>query len=507
MKFPTTMILLCSWLLTAACPSTVDPTFCSAETSCDRPDELGDKDFCDIDKLYPGGHEKESCIARPAAEACNRVEPCEDSSKHCSDVSAGSKGSCVECRDGQDCGSGEICNASQDCETFTCDPGTAGNVACAGVDSSLPYCGDSGVCVGCLDLTHCPLETAGVCDQTSFQCRACATHPECGSGVCDLPSGICAEETSVLYVEKDAVGTDCTLASPCGSIMTAVGLVSTTRDAILVGTGDYAEQVVLNDVVVRVIGEDGANIGTATLQMDTNAVLVSGDSTVHFSNVNITPDGGGSGSVAMRCSSSGGAPTLTFTDGVISGAGAQGVVASSCDLTVTGSTISGNSGGGIDVDDSDYSIVNNFIISNGNTGAVSGFRAQGTTTKSEKLEFNTFAKNKRGGPTGYAVVCDVTNLVAANNIFMLPDASVASLNLGCAHEYSLFDTADTAAPTGNDNAAGIASFVNSAAGDYHLMPGSPGINVANPTATLPTDIDGDARPQGGRHDMGADEAE
>ena len=43
-------------------------------------------------------------------------------------------------------------------------------------------------------------------------------------------------------------------------------------------------------------------------------------------------------------------------------------------------------------------------------------------------------------------------------------------------------------------------------GDYHLQSSSPCIDAADPAATLDVDIDGDIRPQGAAHDMGADEA-
>jgi hypothetical protein len=46
-------------------------------------------------------------------------------------------------------------------------------------------------------------------------------------------------------------------------------------------------------------------------------------------------------------------------------------------------------------------------------------------------------------------------------------------------------------------------FVNAAGGDFHLMTGSPAIDAADPAATLSTDYDGTARPQGAGRDLGA----
>jgi hypothetical protein len=99
--------------------------------------------------------------------------------------------------------------------------------------------------------------------------------------------------------------------------------------------------------------------------------------------------------------------------------------------------------------------------------------------------------------------------VASNNIFLHVDNGTNTAFVSgssCTATYSLFDT-DVALPAETGNVSGDAIFVNGAGGNYHLQTGSPGINAADPAATLATDIDGEMRPQGGRHDMGADEAE
>lgn len=46
-------------------------------------------------------------------------------------------------------------------------------------------------------------------------------------------------------------------------------------------------------------------------------------------------------------------------------------------------------------------------------------------------------------------------------------------------------------------------FVNAAAGDFHLMTGSPAIDAADPASTEPADHEGTPRPQGAGRDIGA----
>ena len=57
--------------------------------------------------------------------------------------------------------------------------------------------------------------------------------------------------------------------------------------------------------------------------------------------------------------------------------------------------------------------------------------------------------------------------------------------------------------TGNINADPL--FVNAAAGDLHLLPGSPAIDAGTVTSAPTTDYDGESRPQGNGYDIGFDE--
>jgi hypothetical protein len=90
-------------------------------------------------------------------------------------------------------------------------------------------------------------------------------------------------------------------------------------------------------------------------------------------------------------------------------------------------------------------------------------------------------------------------VTVANNIIVGTNANqIDSVN--CAPTYTLSN--ETVAGAGN--LTGQPSFVNAGAGDYHLAPGSMGIDKANPAATVALDIDGDPRPAGAA-DLGADE--
>jgi hypothetical protein len=180
-------------------------------------------------------------------------------------------------------------------------------------------------------------------------------------------------------------------------------------------------------------------------------------------------------------------------------------IRSTCDLTVTASTISGNDGGGISVSGGGFNITNNFIVDNVSAGTIGGAKFE-STSGTEVLDFNTFARNQRSGIAGYALICDATTLTARNNIFMLAEASTAGLVTECATAFSLIDSGSSTAASGTD-ISGEANFVAPDTGNYHLVSGSDGINEADPAATLTTDIDGEERPQGAAPDIGADEAE
>ena len=74
---------------------------------------------------------------------------------------------------------------------------------------------------------------------------------------------------------------------------------------------------------------------------------------------------------------------------------------------------------------------------------------------------------------------------------------------GVTVEYNVWSGESSCGPTDIQAPSG---FVNPAGFDYHLAPGAAAINRGHPSEYPPVDIDGEARPRGGRADAGSDEA-
>jgi hypothetical protein len=108
--------------------------------------------------------------------------------------------------------------------------------------------------------------------------------------------------------------------------------------------------------------------------------------------------------------------------------------------------------------------------------------------------------------TGISCGTVLTPVTFPNNIVYANVVSSGGKQIGgssnCSVAYSNVGP-DAVAGTGVINSDPL--FVNPATANFHLMPSSPAKDMADPGATLDTDIDGDARPQGAARDMGADE--
>lgn len=362
--------------------------------------------------------------------------------------------------------------------------------------------------------------TSPVCGADE-SCRGCSSHAECpGSSVC-LPDGACGIADEVAYVAPVPEGTDnmmCSMATPCTKVASA--LATGRRYLKLHGTTD--EAVTLKNRNVTVLADPGAVL---TRTSNGNLLVVDGSSDVQIYDLAIN---GASGNGAGITLTSGGSQSLTLNRVTMSGNNGTGgaIIAAGGTLTIASSTLSGNAGGaitatggavnlrqstinsnnagGISLSSTSFDLENNVIARNGNPGTVfGGVLIIQLGSGAHTLEFNTIAQN--GGSTGYStgVTCQlVAQPLSFGNNIVYGNSGTQVSGQNCAWTYSDIGP-DPAAGTGNLNADPL--YVDAGKGNFHVTSGSPVINQADPNATLGVDLDGNARPQGGRRDIGADE--
>jgi hypothetical protein len=382
---------------------------------------------------------------------------------------------------------------------------------------------------GTMTCVQCTAAESGECkDQSPVcggdqKCRGCTAHTECASAAC-LPDGSCAREGEVAYVAPTPTGSNntmCTKAMPC----VEAGKALQTNRAYVKFSGSTDELVVVDDRNVTFLADPNGKL----MPTKNGIVLeVKGTSKLEIYDLEITGGSGGAGGIGISMPpgnsatlklirakvtnntgggivASGG--TLTVTQSTVSGNTAGGISASGGTLTVTQSTVSGNTAGGISASGGSFSISNNVIAKNGGLmSPFGGVYLNQITTAGNKFEFNTVSGNGSMGLTTGVVCALVGQPVAMSNNIVYGnqgtgiDTQVAGAN--CNWTYSDIGP-DTVAGTGNLSVD--PGFVDPAANNFHLKGTSVAKDAANPAATLEVDIDGDARPQGPRRDMGADE--
>ncbi len=390
----------------------------------------------------------------------------------------------------------------------------------------------------------------------------CTMHSQCASRVC-LPDNSCSTGLEVAYVDPSGSGTLCKQSSPCFAVEAAIAterpyikLSETTvgKDAaritdqkltILAEPGakltrdtpgpvmkvDGSSQVEIFDLEISgATGPSGVGIwlpidtkatlslqrvtlsnnalaglhvekgGAATVAQST--IIGSGDSGVVAQNSTVTIS-----QSTIRSNSAHGIlaekANLTVAQSVIASNGRLGVLSDSSKTAIKQSTIDSNAGGGLSLMmPIAFSIANNFIVQNGTaTSGVGGIEIPDLQGDSSDwtLQFNTIADNRRrtdqfdenrsGG-----VMC-FGAFDAPNNVIIRNTGGVASnpqTGGYCTYGNSLVTTPPTP------------GFVSDT--DYHLTLAAPaGILRDSFTCAGQVDIDGDARPQGGKCDLGADE--
>ena len=168
------------------------------------------------------------------------------------------------------------------------------------------------------------------------------------------------------------------------------------------------------------------------------------------------------------------------------------------------------SGGGVLIDGCEFSLVNNVIAVNGSGNSLfGGLKITNIATPGlHELQFNTITDNAglTNAITGVECASILTPLAFANNIVYANPVTGTGTQVGgdadCTWTYSDIGPQPV---TGEGNVNEPPLFVDVATRDFHLQPTSPVRDLADEDATVTIDIDGDARPQGARADMGADE--
>ncbi len=347
------------------------------------------------------------------------------------------------------------------------------------------------VCVACTEtMVGACAGTTPVCSSTNT-CSPCGAHGQCDSQAC-LPTGACGDDNNVVYVAStgdDAAGCG-TRALPCKTITTAA---TKGKQYVKVQT-DLDEAVPLNNVSVTIL----AAPGTAVRRSTQGAVFtIGGTSNVTIRDLSIRE---GLSSTGHGVVVGVGEPVnLTLDHVFVVGNAGKGVVMQGGSLTMSRCVVAGNYTGGALIG-ATFNITNSLFVTNGSAGSdTGGLRL--TPSGTVAFRFNTVANNTSGNAIR-GIDCTAAMSVA-NSII-----SANELSASCNTEYSLFDTGTNVSGT---NRAGAAKFKNVLPADplaadyFRIADDSDAVDRADPASVMATDIDGDARPQGGAPDIGADE--
>jgi hypothetical protein len=274
---------------------------------------------------------------------------------------------------------------------------------------------------------------------------------------------------------------------------------SETRKLVRMAAGTYTGTTALAGVTLRVFGDPGTVL-RPTGVASTETLLVEGTTDVLLHGIEVRGTGGGDTFAAVRCRLDVGSPTLTLVRSAIKNAPGSGVESSNCTLTIVQSEISGNTGGGVSATGGRFTLINNFLTRNGASASLVGGASLSGSADS-RFEHNTVTGNALGAGSVGGVTC-VGTVVPRNNIIYGNDPGEEGQVTGnCIHRYSLIGPEPE---EGEGNLADAPTFVDPTAADFHLTATSAGVDEGE-ASSVADDFDGDARPQGRRADMGADE--
>jgi hypothetical protein len=379
-------------------------------------------------------------------------------------------GWCVECLDttaSSECKTAgkPICaNGANTCMACSDDAG------CKAKNASFPACDKapgSGACVECLEDAQCTTAARPICDKAKKACVPCASDDECVAkggaaatpGIClTHQGGRCATEAETVYVRNS--GGCVTAPAPGGTSATpfclpqdAINAASNGKDVVLILGPDFVDHV--------------------------TAAPASGQLTIIGRGATIVPG------IYPGLRVSGGD---VYVRGLtVMGSTQPGLVAENgAVLRVDRCTLTGNKGG-ILINNAGFEIANTIIANNlgapipGSPNAYfGGIYLKAAAGKPSSLRNCTIVDNKITG-LACADAYAVKGLLAFNN-------EVDQI-VGCTHTAS---------------SVGIEPKFDPGR-PFHLTANSPCVNTGDPSDFPAADFDGEARPQRGLSDCGADE--
>lgn len=393
-----------------------------------------------------------------------------------------------------------VCNLTTDvCE------GCTDSSECSRFPDATVCDTSSGGCVECVAASDCPAEKP-VCDSTA--CRACTLDTDCASDACG-DDGACVGEDAIIYL--DPGGSDsgtCTRVAPCRSVAYAISQTANARNHLVFAAGGYEGSTNITTQETSAsrlyFHGHGAHLyelsgESATLGMAVSATL---------RDLEITGPGGTSlggealnlaiGSfVIERLVAHGGTAfdiqgAASLRDVRIDNAYRGILLTSGSQLTLDRAIIN-TSYRGIEVNESSVVEISNTLVYGTSNLGINLVGANGTVTSSTIVDCGT---DSGTGPRAFA--CG--NFVTVRSSIIWAPGSVSRVPIsGC----NMLDT--IAGPTATPGAMNVdPGFVDPVNHDYHLAPNSAAVDAVDSGPA--TDFDGDARPQGARYDIGADEA-
>lgn len=459
------------WSTLAACEQPNANICCTDEADCAAA-QIPRGTTCD-DGLACRGHQ---CVAL----VCETAAACDPTAPICADNRCTAS-----------------CTSDDQCPGFAADPGAT-------------LC-EAGACVSCRADADCGAG-APICDAGA--CRGCTAHSECASGVCG-DDGACAAEAEIAYVDPAGSGaSECTRANRCS--LTRGVAVTPLRRYVSLAAGAYQQPGALLITGARsLIGDPASPRPVLTRQGEGPVVSVQGDADVTLEHLRVAGARDGTTEQTMGdgvlCGEFGQQRTrrLRVRDVEVSDNARHGVHSIACEVSIADSLIARNPENGLKLVSAKGNVERSSFIANGRSGILlyygtltatnsvfaratngSGIGVLAASTINE-ISYCTFIDNRTGvaGDLQDGATLRISGSVIGRN----SNANVACT--GCALENNLV-TSDLSAL--RFRSPDVPPY------DYHLTAGSEAID-AGEVAAPPIDLDGDARPQGARPDLGADE--